>query len=427
MKGGDRMSKVVKKLMFETSLMEYGQVNSGFARVKILIMTHEQIANGTRFSKEVIDRRRSGLNYLPVVGEFKEEDFGTHGGKLEITDDDYKFIDTTRPYGVVMADTARWENVVMKNGDTIEYLVADAYLWIERYPELNVLYDGKLNNQSMEIDILDGEFNEDSWVYDVKDFEYSALCILGKHVEPAFSEARVDVNFNKDCFKDKYREMMFALDKYLENYEQSGVGSLAETKNMEVDEVVEDKFEEESVDVVEDEKVEDDVTEEEFQEQDDTIEDVDKKEDSVEEIEDQDTTNEENDESTDEKIEEIDYKEKYETLMTEFEKLQDDLAELKEYRANIELEEKTSTIETFKHRYSLSDDDIKDVVENIHTYSKEQVEEKLCTIVVKTESTTNYSKDKAKTFKSAILNNYDNSESGTAGVKAILRRRSRQQ
>ncbi|HHX61566.1 MAG TPA: hypothetical protein GX707_12780 [Epulopiscium sp.] len=311
----------------------------------------------------------------------------------------------------------------MKNGDTIEYLVADAYLWIERYPELKVLYDGKLNNQSMEINVLDGEFNEDSWVYEIKDFEYSALTILGKNIDPAFNEAKIDVSFNKNCFKDKYQEMVFALDKYLENDDKSEVESLAKTKNIEIEEVADDTFEEEVVDVVEDEKVEDDVTEEEFQEQDDTIEDVDEKEeeDCVEEVEDVDTTD---DEAKD--VEEVDYKEKYETLVAEFEKLQDDLAKLQAYKADIELEEKTGIIETFKHRYSLSDDDIKDIVDNIHKYSKEQVQEKLCAIVVETDSIAKYSKDKAKATKNAILSNYDNSgESGTDGVKAILQRRSR--
>ena len=83
-----------KRLNFETSLINYSETNSGFAKVKISIMTHEQVANGTHFKKDVIDNRKKNLNYLPVIGQFKkeDEDFGTHGEKIEITDDDFKII-----------------------------------------------------------------------------------------------------------------------------------------------------------------------------------------------------------------------------------------------------------------------------------------------------------------------------------------------
>ena len=414
-----------KRLNFETSLINYSETNSGFAKVKISIMTHEQVANGTHFKKDVIDKRKKNLNYLPVIGQFKkeDEDFGTHGEKIEITDDDFKIIKETVPYGVVMKDSARWENIKLKNGDTVEYLVADAYLWIEMYPELEVLYEGKLNNQSMEIKINKGKFNEDDWVYEVEDFEFMALCLLGKNISPAFVEAKVDVNFSQECFKANYQEMTSALDKYLSNYEQSEVENLTdETEKVEVEEVeIEDEFEE-----TEEVETEETDTVEEITETDDTDEVEETEEVLVDEVEVEEIV-EETEEITEEvvveEVDETDYKLELENLQAEFDKINDELVKLREFKSNIEMEEKTGIVDTFKHRYSLEDSDIESVIANINTYSAKEVEDELCIIAFKKGASANYTEEKEKSKKTAILSNYENNESGTVGVKAILSRR----
>ena len=63
---------VTKRFDFNSSLLEFNSVNGGFAKIKLSVMS-EEIANGTHFRKEVIDKRLSGLNYLPIVMEYKEE------------------------------------------------------------------------------------------------------------------------------------------------------------------------------------------------------------------------------------------------------------------------------------------------------------------------------------------------------------------
>lgn len=417
------MPKVLKKLLFDTSFSSIGNVNSGFAKVKVLVMTHAQVANGTKFTKETINKRINGLDYLPVIGEFKEEDedFGTHGGKLEITEDDVKYIDTTRPYGVVMANTARWENIKMKNGETTEYLTVEAFLWIERYPELNALYEGKLNNQSMEINVLDGAFDEESWVYIVKDFEFSALCLLGKDIEPAFHEARVEVEFEKDVFTSEYQKMMFALNKYLEKDEQSEVEDLGNTKSKMKDETKKDVDTDETV-----------KTEEETEKQEDKIDDQEDEEvidttDETEETEDSDDTLEDVEEDGETDTEETDYQSKYEMLLEEVERLNAKISQLEDFKKNIDNEEKVSLIETYKHRYLLSDKDIEDVVDNIQNYSKHQIEEKLCTIVVKGKRQVEFSAEKTKKSEvSALLGEFTKNDGGSVGVQAILKNRRNQ-
>lgn len=417
-----------KKFNVKTNLLDYGEVNSGFAKVKISIMTHEQTANGTHFSKSVINKRRGNLNYLPVIGEFKEEDFGSHGGKIEITDEDIEFIDTTKPYGVVMADSSRWEDVTLKNGETTEYLVADAYLWIDRYPELNALYEGKLNNQSMEINILEGGFNEDTWVYEVEDFEYSALCILGKDILPAFDEARVDVEFAEGGFRSEYQKMMFALSNYLG--EEEGEVENMDKKDIEMEEKVED-VEEEDIESIDEEdgggkEVGEDKTEDSEEAEGEAEEKKSKAEDMPEEEVDSGEDEEEDGDETQEDPgdEEVDYQKKYEELKKEFDLISEDMKALKDFRRRVELEGKMDILNSFKHRYSLSDEDVAEVSDNIDLYSDKEVEDALCVIAFKKGSGVNYSKDEGAPFTSAILSNFgENKSDGTPGVRAILSRR----
>lgn len=241
------------KINVRAQITKYeNNVNNSFAKIKIFVDTHEQVANGTKFSKELLSAKMSTLNYLPIVAEFKEEnnDFGGHGGKIELSDDGVKWIDTTRPYGVVIEDSGRFESVHKKNGETIEYVVCDGYVWVERYPELNVLFEGKPNNQSMEINILAGHYGDDG-IYYVDDFEYSALCILGKDVIPAFDLARIEGNFETKDFKSQYEEMISALEKYLEsNSLTNHVDDLEEAEDADSD-GIDQKYEETS-DFIED-------------------------------------------------------------------------------------------------------------------------------------------------------------------------------
>ncbi len=355
-----------KKFNFESSLLEFNQVNDGFARVKILVMTHEQTANGTHFNKEVINKRLSGLNYLPVVAEFKSKiedgkevgDFGTHGGRLELDDDGFRIIDTTKPYGVIISDSYKWENVKLKNGEFTEYLTAEAFVWIERYPELEKLYEGKLNNQSMEIKVLEGHFNEDTWVYEVDDFVFSALCILGTDVKPAFNEAKVLTDYSQKDFKEEYQQMIFSLNKYLQESDSKEVFELDNEKleNIEQNE----EFEVEENENPENQEIE-------------MQEEVDEKDESTEK------NTEDNFEEEQEEIETVDYKKLYNDLMIKFNTLTENYnilsaqtTKLQEYKNEKIKAEKESKVEEFSSR--LDEDELKVVRDNLNNMSIDDIE-----------------------------------------------------
>ena len=403
----------VKRFSFENpSILEFGQVNSGFAKVKLLVMTHEQVANGTHFNKEVVNQNLSSINYIPVVAEYKEEvkDFGTHGGEIIINDDGISFRETTKAYGVVISDTAKWEDVRLKNGESVEYLTCWAYLWIDRYPELNCLYEGKSNNQSMEISVQEAHFNEDTWVYEIDKFQFSALCLLGKEILPAFDEAKVIADYTKQDFKADYSEMINALNIYLQN------------NNMEVFNLDNEKLDVETTEEFEesqDETLDTEIVEE-FEEETDTTEtenvEIDNNEEEVveEEKEDEFTEEVENVEE-----ESIDYEKLYKDLLVEYDSLVEQNKDLSNSLNDYEKAEKEIVFEAFSDR--LTSDEMQPIVDKINDLSKDDIELQLFALVGKKADDSKLNFNKNQKHKVGLFDNIDTNMS--AGLKAVINRK----
>lgn len=225
---------------FETTLTNFSDVNNGFIRATVNIFTKDQVANGFEFQDEGIEKRRKQWAYVPVVAEYIEdnEDMGTHGGKLTISDGEFKYERTTIPMGVAIADTDRFEDVICMNGETKRYFCTDVYLWYEQFEkELSMFKNGETRPQSMEVKILNSDFVDG--VEKVYDFEPLAICILGQDVPPAFKDSKVKVAFQSDEFKANFDKMMFALDKYIKSNEEGGNEVEEENKNTEVETDVE--------------------------------------------------------------------------------------------------------------------------------------------------------------------------------------------
>ena len=194
----------------------FEQVNEEFVKCTISVLSCSQVANGTKFNKDGVERAKESLNYAPVIGYFKGDDFADHGIRLEIEDDEIKEVVKTVPFGVCIKDSSRWENIQKPNGEYEEYLVVDAYLWNRYNDAISVVKENKCN-QSMEISVQNGEYSEGC--YNIKEFSFSALCILGENVRPAFNLAKIRTSdkFSKDELKDSYKEMLdrlfYTLDK----------------------------------------------------------------------------------------------------------------------------------------------------------------------------------------------------------------------
>ena len=194
-------------------------------RVKISINTHQQVANNTHFTKEVLTKNPNDLDYLSVVGYYKENDFSTHGGELVKGEDGViRPVKRTKSYGTTIAGTKKIENI-----DGQEYITVEAYVWTGLYPELAVLFEGEPNNQSMEIKVKDTKRNEDGTI-EILDFEYKALCILGKEVEPAFDKAKV-ITILEEESKEGKEDFKKFMQTYFEEYFEKILTELKNNKN----------------------------------------------------------------------------------------------------------------------------------------------------------------------------------------------------
>lgn len=207
------------KQYISTTFSNLERVNDEFVKCTVSVNSYEQIANGTKFRKEAIEKALPTLNYCPVIGFF-DGDFNGHGIEYKITDEGIEEVVKTVPFGVVIKDSYRWEKLMKDNGEYEDYVVVDCYLW-GRYKDAIEIVKNNSCNQSMEVNINSAEYTDN--YYDITDFTYSALCILGETTTPAFNLAKIRTSdkFSKDSFKECYSEMTEALDKFL-NFEQGG-------------------------------------------------------------------------------------------------------------------------------------------------------------------------------------------------------------
>lgn len=182
--------------------------NSGFSRVEVSVAYEGLNRNGSIITSEAIQTIVSSLPGSPIVGFWKEEsgDFDGHNGDYSFDENsqDFKFVSSTVPYGFVTQEKPQ-----IKNIEGVNYVVAEALLWTKRFPNVEKILHEK-NNQSMELDESTMQF-----VYAIDGTpiithaEISALCILGEEVEPCFEEA----NFKKEGYLEFMKNFQLALEK----------------------------------------------------------------------------------------------------------------------------------------------------------------------------------------------------------------------
>lgn len=229
-------SKIIRyetKIQLVPSSMR--KLNKQFALVDILLCYHGNNRNRSSISKESIEAALPSLYGIPIVGEYiylddGSQDFGSHGGKIVISDKGIKFEDTTKPYGFITkdaVDNAQWVDITEKDGHTVhEYLeLKGCIVWNQRYEEVSRILDENYG-QSMEIETIRGHWNNDDY-YVIDEFVFSAACILGSQldgtgVEPCFESASIGRHYslNNDSFKREFSSMLDEYKKSQETIEQ---------------------------------------------------------------------------------------------------------------------------------------------------------------------------------------------------------------
>lgn len=318
----------------------FEKVNDEFTKCTISVNSCDQIANGTKFREEAVENARPTLAYAPVIGYLKDDGtMGGHGIEYKITEDGFEEVIKTVPFGVCIKGTDRWQMMTKPNGEQEKYMVVDCYLW-NRYKEaVDIVKDNKCNH-SMEVNINSYEY-KDSYL-DIIDFSYSALCILGEDVTPAFNLAKIRTSdkFSKDEIKSCYSEMIEALDNFL-NFEGGENMNEEDYKKKKCEDNEDDEdfkkkkcSEDDKEDNQEDYKKKEDEDTEDDEEEDD--EEFKKKKCSEEEYEQQIMTL---------KADYSDLLAEYEALKEKYSTLESEASELREYKKSKEDFEKDAELE----------------------------------------------------------------------------------
>jgi hypothetical protein len=181
--------------------IEVEKINPLITKTVVKIMYTGKNRNGSYISKEVAEKMAASLPNIPIVGEWSEEnqDFLSHG-REELHNG--KVRTTTRPFGVVPADTKIWWEKYLDN-DSVEreYMCCEAYIWTGRYPETEKIFRDGINNQSMELDsdTIKGTWaqieNKGAEYFIIEEAIFTALCVLGEDVEPCFEGATINPPF----------------------------------------------------------------------------------------------------------------------------------------------------------------------------------------------------------------------------------------
>jgi hypothetical protein len=461
---------VTKKLLdFQASISDVKQVNPLFSTCNVRVLYTGKNRNLSIITKEAVDKALATLPNIPIVGEYSEEnkDYKGHGGAIDL--DSYKYIHTTKPYGVVPESaTYEWESVKGADGATRDYLVIKGcYLWTGRYEEAyDVIQNGK--GQSMEIEVTDGFWHEEEEAYQIDNFVFSALCILGDDVEPAFEDANITAySLDRDSFRKEFSSMMKELKSSLSKEKEVGDTMLKEllekysltmeditAKGIDLTEISEDEVEAKIIEVFEievkdeeapkvdagEEVVEgnevqpegEQVTDEEpvnEEEQPEVVVEETKPEgEEVTEVEETEVTENPEGEVTEQPegeevvVEETEVVEEtvdVEALQARIQELEGQLEEfeaLKEFKLNVEKEKHESEAQKLFGDFQLTAEDVEGL--DIHKFSLEEIEEKCYAILGrKMASKKNFSKKEESNIRIQVESeNKDEQETPYGGL-----------
>ena len=411
-------------------------------QIKVCYVGDAPNRNKSVITKDVAKKIANSLPGSPIVGYFKkdEEDFDQHSRALTINDEgEFVLEDITKPYGFVDLNARCWfQKFIDDNQFEREYLMTEGYIWTGQYPESKRIIDSG-NNQSMELDkkIIDAYWTKDDngkpEFFIINEAIISKLCILGEEQEPCFEGASITkFEFSlEDSFKQELSSMIFQLQEILDK--GGNVMNNEEMKKSTEEEVIVDEFkkkeEEEKKDKTEQNATGNSEDKKEEGSAEDKKEEPAKKEEEKKPVPPAAKAGEKKAEEDDEeekkkKKTNFSYEEKYKELQIKYaameekyNSMEENLKALTEFKAQIEKKDKEAMIASF---YMLSDEDKKDVVDNIDTYSLEDIENKLSVICVRNK--VNFNLDNEKEDKEdPVTYNLNNGDLADDNIPAWVR------
>lgn len=377
-------------------------INKGISECEIKVMYLGENRNGSFISEEAAISMSKTLRGAPIVASYNKEkgDFGDHGGHIGFDENGKPFITPdTVPYGFVAPNAEVWFKDFAETGSNGEpvtrtYLMTTGFLWTGQYPEITkVITEGRGHSMELDSDTMDGEWstndNGNVDIFIVNDAEFTKLCILGEDVEPCFEGSSVtSPKVSKEFGLDDPMKSLFTMMYELKTALEEGAGMEDEILDPE-QQVVEEEIVEEAAATEEGEVEEFACGEEEFEKKDEEDESKDESDESKEAApeseEDEDEEEkpaknhsvvEEAEEVEEPVVEAVDYS----AIIPELESLRSEVAELRQFKLNVENAEKDALIAKY---FMLSEEDKKEVLENKESYSLEQIEAKLALAYVR--------------------------------------------
>ena len=451
-------------------------------QIKVCYVGEEPNRNGSIITKEVARSMANSLPGSPIVGFFNEDkqDFEEHNRVIDISNGEFKIKDTTRPYGFVDLNAKVWFQKFLDDGhNEHEYMMTEGWLWTGQYPECKRVLD-KGNNQSMELDeeTLDATWsknkNNEPLFFIINEAIISKLCILGENNEPCFEGSNIKAPTIQFALEEGFKEQLFSMINELKDLLNKGGEKVFTRYSVEIGDTlwnalydrVKDQYSIESVCEDGEQKFAvltadgkyyrldfsllDDAIE--FAESVGLIEDYTPEaepqfdasavEQYIQNRQKESEKNQDNEGKVDKyNLEEIQeyvelnnryseltntyntLNESYTTLSNEYSiaknritDLETQIQELTSFKKNIEKAEKQKMIDSF---YMLSDEDKKDVIDNIDTYSLDDIEAKLSIICVRNKVSFNLDDNKNKGTDVTLNLDGAGDDNTPAWVKAI--------
>ena len=199
-------------------------------QIKVCYVGDEPNRNGSIITKEVARNMANSLPGSPIVGFFNEDkqDFEEHNRVIDLSNGEFKIKDTTRPYGFVSPDAKVWFQKFLDDGENEhEYLMTEGFLWTGQYPECQRILD-KGNNQSMELDeeTLDATWsknkNNEPMFFIINEAIISKLCILGESNEPCFEGSNITAPMIQFALEEGFKEQLLSMMNELKDLLNKG-------------------------------------------------------------------------------------------------------------------------------------------------------------------------------------------------------------
>lgn len=174
----------MNKTLYEFDVSIYGgleKYNEVLSKARCRIFYKYENRNGTYITDEFAEKLLSSISYAPVKGIYSEEDFTDHGIAR----------DQGRIYGIVPENpSVAWEDFVDEDGVTRTYACADVLIFTALYEEAKDIV-GK--SQSMELYAPSLKYHE-AIVHNKRYIVFDEGCflglqVLGDKVEPCFEGA----------------------------------------------------------------------------------------------------------------------------------------------------------------------------------------------------------------------------------------------